>query len=249
MLLAVAKDANSQLVILAHAVVEGETAASWSWFLHLLNADFPGVDVILSDKAKGLQSCTTHLPAARCVRHMVHNLRLAVPQVRQKHVSCVYGLARAATADSFEWWLNHLRGEVRNLYPLSRASCANRRVVRSAPFVQVGGDGGNTAVGWLRRCAEEYSTAHFLALTPPRPRYGDITSNSAEQMNSAVKYERGAPIIDLLVQLGSRTRGWFFERHMFARSLEQNGRLIVPHIEKRMRTYIEKCNYKWIVLC
>ena len=73
-LLLVGYDGQGRLVVLAFAVVSGETSATWHWFIRRVTHHFPGMEVLLADYDKGIQSANfqDHLRAGniwffRCV--------------------------------------------------------------------------------------------------------------------------------------------------------------------------------------
>ena len=73
LLLAAQKDANNQNVTLCFAAVDIENAINWIWFMNLLYQDFPGIKVVMADKAPGLHKiwATGTARWGRCVKHML----------------------------------------------------------------------------------------------------------------------------------------------------------------------------------
>ncbi|KAK8632665.1 hypothetical protein V6N13_073051 [Hibiscus sabdariffa] len=81
LLLAVGRDANNKMYLVAWAIVEVECTDSWAWFLNLLAADLDLEDgfgfTIISDQQKGLEIVINDvLPRVEhrnCVRHVFAN--------------------------------------------------------------------------------------------------------------------------------------------------------------------------------
>ncbi|GJY32183.1 mutator type transposase [Tanacetum coccineum] len=83
LLTAVGVDANNEIYLVAYAIVEAKSMASWCWFLNLLGDDL-GIEVnfnytFLSNMQKGLiQAITSVFPSAEhkyYVRHIHENMK------------------------------------------------------------------------------------------------------------------------------------------------------------------------------
>ncbi len=82
LLVAVGRDGNNDAFLLAWAIVEGESAESWGFFLEHLTIAIPEVDsditTIISDRDKGLAAVDDRVPSAHrawCCWHIAQNVR------------------------------------------------------------------------------------------------------------------------------------------------------------------------------
>ncbi|GKV08367.1 hypothetical protein SLEP1_g20005 [Rubroshorea leprosula] len=83
LLSAIGRDANTQMYLVAWAIVENESTSTWTWFLEYLNSDLKIGDgqcfTFISDQQKGLiNAIQTLFPKARhrrCARHIYANFR------------------------------------------------------------------------------------------------------------------------------------------------------------------------------
>jgi len=85
LLLAAQKDANNNITMLCFAVCDAENASNWQWFVRYLYLDFPGINIIIVDKHKGLSAIWDNeeeeTPTfSRCVKHMIQNMRNQVKE-------------------------------------------------------------------------------------------------------------------------------------------------------------------------
>lgn len=170
-LVAVARDADNHLTVLAIAIVESESEDSWLWFLRTLVEDFPGITVLISDADKGLWS--------QGVQQLLNEKGI-------KHKRCYFHLA-----GNLEKFLNRKLG-VQERKHLKRLSAA-----RTARVFEANRD----ALFELTPAAQEYLTPDVLAsvatytLTEEEiARYGTITSNNAEAVNSLIVNFRGQTV-------------------------------------------------------
>ena len=66
------------------------------------------------------------------------------------------------------------------------------------------------AAEWFDKRKHEFATTSFL--DDMLSKYGDISNNSAEQMNSAVRKARGQPVLNMCTTLARRTSSNFYTR-------------------------------------
>jgi hypothetical protein len=104
LLLAVAIDANNEILILAWAVVESENKSSWEWFFQHLSWAIPDISTmpvtLLSDRDNGLIEAEAILGPfvvpAWCCHHIKENF---TTQYGKGLASYFWDIARAKTAD------------------------------------------------------------------------------------------------------------------------------------------------------
>ena len=109
--LAVSKDANNQLVLLAFGQYHTENARNWATFCKQVATDYPQCSVINCDKQKGLDSIKDcygirHIMFARCVRHYVENVQSAAHKskfgnITEDMLARIWGMAKAATKQGY----------------------------------------------------------------------------------------------------------------------------------------------------
>jgi hypothetical protein len=191
LLLAVTLDANSEIVILAYAIVNSENEANWRWFLQHLKTAYPGINTenttIISDREKGLiEGVRDELYQAihsLCVRHLAANF-----QVRFKSTELTKLLWKAAYAP-IENLHKKIMDEIRAKSP------------QAADYL-------------------EDSKPELWALALCQGvKYGHITSNIAESINSVLLDVRELPAIQVLLGIHEYTMTKFFDRRTKAAGL------------------------------
>ncbi|RYR13043.1 hypothetical protein Ahy_B04g070246 isoform G [Arachis hypogaea] len=120
LLIAIAQDGNSNILPVAFALVEGENAESWTFFLSHLRqhvTPLPGL-LVISDRHNGIKSALEApdggwLPPsayrAFCIRHVAANFALTFKgkDARRLLVNAAY----AKTEVEFDYWFDILRSE------------------------------------------------------------------------------------------------------------------------------------------
>ncbi|XP_015956777.1 uncharacterized protein LOC107481078 [Arachis duranensis] len=120
LLVAIAQDGNSNILPVAFALVEGENAESWSFFLSHLREHVtpqPGL-LVISDRHNGIKAALEApdggwLPSAAyrgfCIRHVAANFTLTFKgkDARRLLVNAAY----AKTEVEFDYWFDILRSE------------------------------------------------------------------------------------------------------------------------------------------
>jgi hypothetical protein len=182
LLLAVALDAENQIIILAWAVVESENESSWRWFLSQLTEAIGDLDVetttLISDRDKGLQAADNQLAYAKrafCTQHIASNVQTKFGiEARRKFVAATY----ARTVEQYDTAMQTLRETHGGAYMYI---IAIDKTLWAAPFMEA-------------------------------KRWGHMTSNMVESINSGLNQDRDLSIIDLLNAIWNRCMGQRYAR-------------------------------------
>ncbi|XP_015938245.1 uncharacterized protein LOC107463876 [Arachis duranensis] len=173
LLIAIAQDENSNILPVAFALVEGENAESWSFFLSHLRQHVtpqPGL-LVISDRHNGIKAALeapdgSWLPPVAyrtfCIRHIAANFALTFKgkDARRLLVNAAY----AKTEVEFDYWFDILRSE-------DPAMC-----------------------DWANRI--EYSL--WTQYCDEGRRFGHMTTNISECVNSILKGVRNLPVCSLV---------------------------------------------------
>ncbi|XP_057719130.1 uncharacterized protein LOC130933515 [Arachis stenosperma] len=174
LLSAVGQDANNHFYVIAYAVVDSETKASWKWFLQLLQDDLGQctADVwnFISDQQKGLLPALKEvMPNAHhrnCVRHIWKNFTNKYKDTQLKNV--VWACAKSSTVAEFN----------DNMQRLKRMN--------------------EDAWAYLAKldpgCWTKSKFSHY-------PKLDNITNNMTEVWNAKIVHYRGKPILTMLEEL------------------------------------------------
>ncbi|KAE8222276.1 hypothetical protein CF326_g8408 [Tilletia indica] len=198
-LLAATMDADSNLVILAWALVPTESQATWEWFLGLLLQAFPTVGLpnttIISDRQKGaLAAIKEKLPntvEAYCCWHLAENVK--------KH----YG----SEARRIFWHL---------AYAETKA--------KFDKVMQTMADTNKGASAYLADDAVAHK--YWASYAFPGRRFGHVTSNLSEISNSALRRQRELPALQLMVAMYEYEMQHFHDR---AKSSALWKQTLAPH--------------------
>ena len=235
LLVAIAADANNQLLPIAYALVESENKDSWLWFLSCVKIgvvkERKGV-CIISDRNTGLLSALEIIKASEeewgwpdlegrwCMRHLAANFyskfknkdwfKLFKRMCMQKTVAKMNAI-----------WAG-INGEI------DRAALPQREDRR----------GRRTTINlsqWItENCPhlEKWAQAHDTGA-----RYGIMTSNMSEVYNGVLKGVRALPITALIEETWNRTLSYFADRVTVAKAQVE---LNKPWSEKMQRHLDEK---------
>ncbi|KAE8241166.1 hypothetical protein A4X06_0g7640 [Tilletia controversa] len=119
LLLATSMDADSNLIILAWALVRSESQDKWNWFLHLLLVACPTLDfsgtTIISDRQKGhLNAIQEVIPGTTegfCCWHLAENVKKHYgAEARRLFWPLVYAATEAKFKDCMEALRQHKSG-------------------------------------------------------------------------------------------------------------------------------------------
>ena len=171
-MLAVTYDANNNLVVLAMGICDVENEPNWVWFQEHLQRDFEGFTLIMSDADKGITS---------------EGFSQSLSQYDEDAVTsrCVRHLSENLR-EAFPYQLN----ETHKLMILSLAKSRTEEVYqeRLGKIAAIHHEWGE----WLDARKEQFVTKFFL--DKGIPRWGKVTSNGVENMNSSFLGIRERPI-------------------------------------------------------
>ncbi|RYR12819.1 hypothetical protein Ahy_B04g070154 isoform E [Arachis hypogaea] len=215
LLVAIAQDGNSNILPVAFALVEGENAESWSFFLSHLRQHVtpqPGL-LVISDRHNGIKAALESpdggwLPPAAyrafCIRHIAANFALTFKgkDARRLLVNAAY----AKTKVEFDYWFNILRSE-------NPAMC-----------------------DWANRI--EYSL--WTQYSDEGCRFGHMTTNISECVNSILKGVRNLPVCLLVKATYCRLAKLFVRKGREAQAQlgtgQQFSQYLVKCIEANLKT-------------
>ncbi|WVY95230.1 hypothetical protein V8G54_034318 [Vigna mungo] len=101
LLTAIARDANDQMLPVAHAIVEVENKETWKWFLELLVEDITDIHI---RSTKAFQEVLPIVDQRFCVRHLYANFRKKFPGKQLKRM-----MWKAATATHPQAWETEMK--------------------------------------------------------------------------------------------------------------------------------------------
>ncbi|XP_025692986.1 uncharacterized protein [Arachis hypogaea] len=173
LLLAIAQDGNSNILPIAFALVEGENAESWSFFLSNLRAHVTPQEgiIVISDRHNGIKATlevpeTGWLPPrafrAYCIHHVAANFFLTFKgkDARRMLVNAAY----AKTEAEFYYWFDIMRTE------------------------------NPTICDWANQMEYDKWTQH----EDSGRRFKHMTTNVSECVNSVLKGTRNLPVTSLV---------------------------------------------------
>ncbi|XP_057760846.1 uncharacterized protein LOC130981260 [Arachis stenosperma] len=207
LLIAIAQDGNSNILPVAFALVEGENAESWTFFLSHLPQHVipkPGV-LVISDRHNGIKAALEApdggwLPPsayrAFCIRHVAANFALTFKgkDARRLLVNAAY----AKTEVEFDYWFDILRSE-------DPAMC-----------------------DWANRIDYSLWTQH----RDEGRRFGHMTTNISECVNSILKGVRNLPVASLVKATYCRLAELFVRKGREAEAQMGTGQQFSQHLVK-----------------
>ncbi|RYQ85584.1 hypothetical protein Ahy_B10g105148 isoform B [Arachis hypogaea] len=207
LLIAIAQDGNSNILPVAFALVEGENAESWTFFLSHLREHVtpqPGL-LVISDRHNGIKAALEALdegwlpPSAYrafCIRHVAANFALTFKgkDARRLLVNAAY----AKTEVEFDYWFDILRSE-------DPAMC-----------------------DWANRIDYSLWTQH----RDEGRRFGHMTTNISECVNSILKGVRNLPVSSLVKATYCRLAELFVRKGREAEAQMGTGQQFSQHLVK-----------------
>ncbi|RYR34116.1 hypothetical protein Ahy_A10g048838 isoform B [Arachis hypogaea] len=207
LLIAIAQDGNSNILPVAFALVEGENAESWTFFLSHLRQHVtpqPGL-LVISDRHNGIKAALEApdggwLPPsayrAFCIRHVAANFALTFKgkDARRLLVNAAY----AKTEVEFDYWFDILRSE-------DPAMCE-----------------------WANRIDYSLWTQH----RDEGRRFGHMTTNISECVNSILKGVRNLPVASLVKATYGRLAELFVRKGREAEAQMGTGQQFSQHLVK-----------------
>jgi hypothetical protein len=240
LLVAVASDANNQLLPIAYALVESETTEAWLWFLMCLKNGVvkarPGV-CIISDRNQGLLNALNQmkntvameyrwpdLETRWCMRHLAANF---YSRFRNKECFKAFKLMccqnQPRKFDALWIALNDATTTSSGDAPREPAG-SGRRARNMSEWVSV-------------NCPEiqKWVLAHDNGA-----RYGIMTTNMSEVYNAVLKGVRSLPITALVAETWSRTVSYFADRVQVAHARVQLNKPWSGAMQKHLDMKTEK---------
>ncbi|XP_057755537.1 uncharacterized protein LOC130974695 [Arachis stenosperma] len=207
LLVVIAQDGNSNILPVAFALVEGENAESWSFFLsHLQQHVTPQLGLlVISDRHNGVKAALEApdrgwLPLAAYrafyIRHVATNFALTFKgkDARRLLVNAAY----AKTEVEFDYWFDILRSE-------DPAMCE-----------------------WANRIEYSLWTQH----RDEGRRFGHMTTNISECVNSILKGVRNLPVCSLVKATYGRLAELFVRKGREAEAQLETGQQFNQHMVK-----------------
>jgi transposase-like protein len=187
-------DATGSLFPLAHAVVDAENDDNWLWFLQLL------------------------LPIVQC-HALQHLIDKALVFLSDRQKGLLEAVDRIFPGQPHGYCLKHLEANFSKKFKNSKltpflwkAASATTQPEFDKALKDMGEINPN-AVSWL---LEHTKTEHWAELYFPGRRYGHLTSNIAESLNSWTLEAREKPILAMFETIRHQLMTWYLAR----RSLE-----------------------------
>ena len=204
-LLAVTFDANNQIVILSFAVVDVENKDNWIWFHDKLRNDFPGFDCLMSDADKGITSADFQLSQEEAEAVTSRCARHLAENCRE---ACKYTMnnnhkqliLQLAKARTEEAYLDTLQ-KIRNIH--------------------------REWADWLHERRHEFAT--YIFLQDHIQRWGKVTSNAVENINSSLLDVRNLPILYLIIGIIEKTQAKYVSGHRKAVELRRKNIAVSEH--------------------
>ncbi|GBG60593.1 hypothetical protein CBR_g8614 [Chara braunii] len=203
---ATAIDAQGQLFPVAFALVAGEDADNWSWFLNHLKGTFEsrGIDTFvltfLSDREKGLIQAVQNVfydsPHGFCMKHIADNV--AKRNSGPLYLQLLWSAAKAPTFAEFS-------------RIISRMHVMDKQTTT-----------------WLLKTCDPalWSDAFFVG-----HRYGHYTSNIAESLNGWIFAACQKPAMHMFEHMRRQLYVWYLQRRRFATGITT---ALVPGAEARL---------------
>ena len=226
LLVAIAADANNQLLPIAYALVESENKDSWLWFLSCLKIGVvrnrPNV-CIISDRNKGLLSALNiikqspdpewgwpDLETRWCMRHLAANFYSKFKNkewFKQFKRMCM----QKTTAKMNAIWAG-INAQI------ERAALPGRTTINLSQWIT-----GNCPD--LVKWAQAHDTG---------ARYGIMTSNMSEVYNGVLKGVRALPVTALIHETWNRTLTYFADRVQVANARDIMGKAWSEKIQRHL---------------
>ena len=175
LLVVVTFDANNEIVLLSFAIVDVEDKNNWVWFHEHLKNDLPGFEVLMSDADKGITS---------------EAFQLSQEEVDAVSSRCARHLAKNCK-EAFSYKMNE---EHKNLIlSLAKSRSVDVYQERLSIISAIHREWAQ----WLDHHKEEIVAYTFL--DKDIPRWGKVTSNAVENMNSSLLDVRELPILYMIL--------------------------------------------------
>lgn len=233
LLIACIKDSSNKIFITAVAIVTIENEANWKWFLEFLKSSLIADPFwVISDREKGLSNAVKQVfPMSYhfyCFRHIMENM-----MARFRHDS------EAPQRKNKNFWSD------------IKSKCwALARSLTVQEFENIRNSLGSVPVGakiveWLGQIGFD----RFVLGAATTSRYGILTSNNVESINSRLLHIRSYPILDLLMEIEVKVNQDRYRR-MALVSGANTGDEITDYARnklQRLKMDMEKLNFEFII--
>ena len=237
-LIAMAADANDQVLPIAYGIVESENTDSWLWFLANVKCsvvgDRPNV-CLISDRHAGLLSAINTMKNAQpgpfqwsdletrwCMRHIAANL---FSKFKSKELMNKF---KRMCVQNQKKKFNALWKELDTLSTTASEGQQGGSSRRDFKFSD-----------WVNKNAPELDKWALLHDTDGR-RYGIMTTNMSECYNGVLKGVRSLPLTAIVDEAWTRTVGYFIDRAVRAKRNLDAGKAWSDKMQSYMNTKIEK---------
>jgi len=205
-LLAVSVDANNHAVMIAWAIVEGESESSWRWFLSHLHTGIPNINnpltTMISDRDKGLLKADNEIPLVNHALYVEHISR---------NLQNTYGLPSRLIFNQ----------QIRHVLTEQKVQAGFAAVHDTSP----------NAAEYL----EDIPLILWSSLYLLGKRYGHNISNLVEVMNKWMLEEWRMCVLDLLHSLWSKSMDLRFRRLQEAKIEDEKGAILTKHMMKLLQ--------------
>jgi hypothetical protein len=213
-------DPNNQITVLAVAIVDCENSDNWVWFKELLEDDFPGITVWMSDADKGIRSNAFSLSMSqsddsfvlsRCARHLAENCRESVGGVmNEDHKRMIVELAKSLNEEVYQQRL----GELQKI---------NKKWV-----------------AYLDERKDQFVSSTFLDRGVNR--WGKVTNNGVEVMNGVLAEARTLPIVSFFEYVLQYQRQKYQERHDLGCKWSEEGKQATEYLRLQQHKLAESAS-------
>ena len=204
-LIAVTFDGNNEIVILAFAVVDVENKDNWCWFHERLSEDFADFEVIMCDADKGITS---------------HDFQLSQDEVQALTSRCARHLAENCR-EACKYTMN---ANQKNLIILL-AKC--RTEEHYLEYLDKIRSIHKEWADWLDQRKHEF--AAYIFLQQEVRRWGKVTSNAVENVNSSMLDLRNLPILYLVLGTIEKIQAKYLAGYRKATEWMQNNKIITDY--------------------
>ena len=208
LLIAVTFDGNNQIFILAFAIVDVEDQDNWVWFHEHLKQDFPCFEVLMSDADKGITS--------------------AAFQMSQEEVEALTSRCARHLADNCREASSYRMNEGHKLMILSLAKARTEQSYLER--LQAIRDVHPEWAEWLDRRKYEFVTYTFLDRNVKR--WGKVTSNAVENVNSSILDVRQLPILFLVLGMIHKIQQKYMEGYKQALTWRERNQDVTDYASK-----------------
>ena len=198
-LLAVTFDGNNEIVILSFAIVDVENKDNWVWFHEKLKTDFPGFECLMCDADKGITS---------------QDFQLSQEEVEAVTSRCARHLAENCR-EANKYTMNNTHKDLILSLAKARTEESYLDVLEKIRAIH------SEWAEWLHDRRNEFAT--YVFLRDHIRRWGKVTSNAVENINSSLLDIRSLPILYLIMGIVEKTQAKYVSGYRKAIDLQKKG--------------------------